>query len=173
MSLNDYIVKLQTALSESEPFSGFNKDISHAIAVICSALYVARRKVLLLSNRLDPLLYATLTFDHAINQFLERDGTHLDVLVEKPDEIDQQHPIRLLAERYPGKVEVNAIPADKVEQYEFNFMVVDDIGFRFERNRDSHGAVVSFNETDAERTEMRERLVKIFDFLKENAVPLG
>ena len=136
-------------------------------------MYVAKRKVLLLSNRLDPLLYATLTFDTPSISFLERDGTHLDVLVEKPDEIDQQHPIRLLAERYPGKVEVNAIPADKVEQYEFNFMVVDDIGFRFERNRDSHGAVVSFNETDAERTEMRERLVKIFDFLKENAVPLG
>ena len=172
MSLNDYIVKLRTALRESKPFSEFNKDISHAIVVICSALYFAKGRVLLLSNKLDPLLYATPAFDHAVNRFLERDNARLDVLVEKPGEVDQQHPIRQLADQHPEKVEVKAVPANLVEKYEFNFMVVDDIGYRFERNRGSHGAVVSFNEDDPERVEMRARLVKIFDFLKEGAEPL-
>ena len=47
-------------------------------------------------------------------------------------------------------------------------MVVDDIGYRYEPNRDSFNATVVFH--DKEKSQMIETLQKLFDILNERAV---
>ena len=167
-SLNAYAARLESALAARQSYSTYNKDMVHAKIVVCTAVAHAEKEVLLLSESLDPLLYASNWFRTAVGTFLERDGV-LRVLVES--DIPSSHPVRLLAERY-GSVEIRRV-GDGVA-YGFNFMVVDDCGYRFEADRKEPKAVVSFYEqTDASR-HMLARTKEVFEVLWERySTPLG
>ena len=52
-------------------------------------------------------------------------------------------------------------------KYQCNFMIVDDIGYRYEPNRDTHNATVVFY--DKEKLEMIRTLRELFDILSQNA----
>ena len=162
-SMNEYVRKLRTALSEGTYFTAYNRDTAHARAVLSLAFEFAEEKILLLSNRLDHVLYAHPTFVGALKKFLD-DGGVLDVLTET--EIDPRHPFLTLTKEYSDRVSCNVVPSSLQSLYKFNFMVMDDTGYRFERDRDEHKAVVVMNaQTDAERRFI-EQSKTIFNYLK-------
>ena len=161
--LADYVLKMDSALRERKRFVAYNRDIHHAHAVVCLAFRYAQEKVLLLSHRLDPELYASQWFLQEAEDFLKRSGS-LQILAET--DLDERHPLIALADRFPDSVQIVRIPAKLQEQYRYNYMVVDDIGYRFERDRAEPRAVVAFHDEN-DGAEMIESLKRNFGLLSE------
>lgn len=163
-SLNDYAQKFETALRKKRPYKRYNRDMAHASIVVSTAFRHAKESIGLLSHELDPLLYGAPSFDRALNEFLEGGG-RLDILVES--NIHDDHPIWTHKEKWPGQVSIRRIPQDVVDNYQFNFMVVDDAGFRFEADRVNPHALVYFNlGPNDEESWMLPRLKEIFGTLE-------
>ena len=165
-SLRAYSERLERALREEAPLRLYNKDIIHASTIVLLAFQYAKRRILILSNKLDSRLYGADAILKSIKTFLEKPNVELQVLVE--EEIPSEHPFTLISREFPEQVSIGTVPGEVVEKYKFNFMVVDDIGYRFERDREDFAATASFYEQDAESKskEFIARLDKIFNVLK-------
>ncbi len=159
-SLNEYAAAFRKALEEEKEFANFNRDIQHATIIVCTAMEYAKEVVRILSHKLDPMLYATPWFLEASEKFTGRGGS-LRILVET--EVDESHPVRLISER----VTIRRVRPEAIKSYKFNFMVVDDKGFRFESDRDEPEALVSFHHQGkgAIGKGFQERMVQLFDSL--------
>ena len=160
-SLNAYSERLETALANNKPYSAYNKDMAHAKVVVCTSMAHAKSEVLLLSERLDPILYASGWFWTAVTGFLEGGGK-LRVLVES--DIPVEHPVRHLATQNGG-VEIRRVTEGVA--YDFNFMLIDNIGYRFEADRREPRAVVSFHEQTEGPRNMLARTKEVFEMLWE------
>ena len=139
-SLNDYAKSLSDALKANKKHYTYNKDMRHAAVVVCTAFEHAKDEIMLLSNKLDRALYASPWFVDAIDAFIKKGGK-LRVVVET--DIEAAHPV--ISRAKTPNVEIRRVPPDFFEHYTFNFMVVDDIGYRFESDRESQEALVCFN----------------------------
>ena len=175
-SLNDYARRLDSALRENKEYEETNRDLSHAFVVIILALHHAKESCLLLSNCLDKALYGQPPVLHEIKQFLEK-GMKLDILVER--DVEGSHPLIELVRNYKETASIRKIPEERVQTYGYNFLVIDDRGFRFERDRQQPNAYVAFrgqvsgSEEDRERAGIINRLKEIFEDLKQASTPLS
>lgn len=151
MNLREYALALDKALRWNKPFAAYNKDIGHARVIVSLAFAHAKKTILLLSNRLDPELYADDDFLDEAKSFLTKRRAKLRILVES--EIDPQHRLVELLREHRDKVTLKRVPSDVQERYDFNFMVVDDKGYRFETDRAEHQAIVMFNSEDGQHAE--------------------
>ena len=159
-SLNGYARELDKALKKGAKFANYNKDIQHATIVICTAFHHAKDRVRLLSHELDSVLYAGSWFKREVKGFLERGGK-LEILLES--EVYQDHPLMEMAARQPKKIDVRRVSNELQAQYPFNFMVVDNIGYRFEHDRAEPAAVFAFNSDDEIHTGNMDTLRTWFD----------
>ena len=166
-SLRAYCERLEEALREKKSIGFYNKDIFHASAIVYLAFRYAERHILILSNRLDLTLYGVEGILKSIRTFLEKPKVKLEVLVEQ--EIAPEHPLASINREFPEKIEIGVLPKEVVEKYKYNFMVVDDIGYRFERDREDYAATASFHEKDDESQEFIRRLMEIFRILKKRS----
>ena len=84
-------------------------------------------------------------------RFLSKRDGRLNIIIEK--EIDSSHPLLSMCTRYPNNTTVGKIP-DKLWQghYSYNFMTIDNFGYRFEPDRNKLSAIVSFNEPEEKQT---------------------
>lgn len=159
-SLNAYAAKFETALKKQSQFANFNNDIMHAGIIVCTALRYAEKHVRLLTHKLEPTLYASPWFLEELEGFLKRDGM-LRILIES--EIAPDHPIKEMQGKF-DKLQMNAIPRELLEEYAFNFMTVDDNGFRFEPDRSRPEATVVFNfDQESRFKKLRENCISWFD----------
>ena len=170
-SLNSYIGEIEKALRHKEQFVNYNKDIQHATVVICTAMHHAESRVRLLSNRLDPVLYGGQWFLMEAEAFLGQEDASLDILVET--DMAQDHPLRGLLKQHKDKVSVGRVP-DNEQTYGYNFMLVDGMGYRFERDRDKHEALVAFHaDVNESFRAVVSILDKMFDSLSAAAEPVA
>ena len=165
-SLNDYAHGFHKALKNRTPYSNYNRDMQHATIIVCTAFRHAEKRIRLVSRELDPQLYGTPWFRDAARCFLDQsDDTSLVVLVER--DVAPKHPVKQLAQEYGGRVAVKRVPDFIQDEYPFNFMLVDDVGYRLEYDRAMPAAFVSFhnggNETDQE---ILANLNDWFDYLE-------
>ena len=58
-------------------------------------------------------------------------------------DLEDDHRVLDLAKRNPENVSIKRVSDDRQEGYRYNCMVVDDIGYRFERDRAEPQAVVN------------------------------
>ena len=105
--------------------------------------------------------YASGWFWTAVTGFLEGGGK-LRVLVESDIPVD--HPVRHLATQNGG-VEIRRVTEGVA--CDFNFMLIDDIGYRFEADRREPRAVVSFHEQTEGPRNMLARTKEVFEMLWE------
>ena len=168
-SLNGYARELDRALKRTEEFANFNKDIQHASIVVCTAFRHAKAKIRLLSHELDPVLYASPWFETEVKAFLDRGGK-LEILLESKVS-EQDHPLMKMAAHEPDKIDVRQVSDEfqRRTQYPFNFMVVDDIGYRFEHDRTEPAAVFAFHSDNEIHIENTKRLVEWFDTVFERS----
>ena len=153
-----------------KPYSAYNRDMVHAKIVVTIAFRQAQEKIRLLSNMLDAELYASKVFMNAAKGFVGDRGGRLNILVET--DIDETHPLRRLANEYPENVSIKRVPDEVVETYPFNFMIIDEIGFRVETDRDEPKALVVVHDTSAPFTDHMGLLDNIFGSLDESASPI-
>ena len=119
----------------------------------------------LLSHKLDEQLYGGSEFRAAVSEFLKNQEAKLIILVET--EICDDHPVMQLKEMSPEQIKISIVPRNLIETYEFNFMIVDDFGYRFEYHRNDHAAVASFY--DNKQKDMIQTLKNIFHYLAQEA----
>lgn len=163
-----YTKQLEYALKQQETYSVYNKDIWHAAAIVRTVFLFARDHVRLLSHKLDPSLYGDSALLATVETFLTQDAK-LDILIEQ--QIPSDHPMLGLRNKYHDRLTIAVVLPDWVSQYTFNFMVVDDFGYRFEHDRSSPMAIASFH--DPRRREMIASLKYVFDHLSSNSHPLS
>ena len=167
VSLSDYANELEDALRRKLPYTQFNKDINHATVVVCLAVKYAEKRVRLLTNKLDAVLYASPWFLEVAETFLARKATRLDVLIEDSTAVGREHPAIMLFDKW-ANARVRQVPESVVNGHSFNFMLVDDTGVRFERNRAHHEALVEFHADPG----FVGSLVEFFDSVMRHAKPL-
>ena len=166
-SLNDYARQLDSALTHGKTYVNSNRDVAHAKVLVFLGICHAKEKVLLLSEKLDWTLYGMPRFVEEVSDFLERGG-RMEVLVET--DLQGDHPMMGLSKRN-SSLSIRKVPESLVDKYNYNFMVVDDVGYRFEHDRERPAAYVSFN--DDEDAEMIERRKAVFESLASDATPLS
>lgn len=166
--LKTYSEDLNDKLRNEQPFGTFNRDITHAAVITRAGFQYASSKVRLLSHKLDSALYSTSLLKDHVSPFLDKEGASLHILVET-DALDN-HPIWDFIQDggYDDEqLTIKRVPSDLVERYKFNYLVVDDFGFRFEEDREEYAAVASFHEGDSKA--MIESLISFFDDLEERS----
>ena len=135
-SLAQYTKRLNKAFRGKSKLRTYNQDAMHTIEVIVGGFNYTKKRINLLSNELDPDIYGlprALNIE-AVGKFLERENTELNILVEKTIALNQ---ILKLRERFGNKITIKRVPDDWQEKYSFNFMTMDDFGYRYEYDRGS------------------------------------
>ncbi len=160
-SLAQYTKRLNKAFRGKSKLRTYNQDAMHAIEVIVGGFNYSKKRINLLSNELDLDIYGLPRVEEAVGKFLERENTELNILVEKT--IALNHPILKLRERFGNKITIKRVPDDWQEKYSFNFMTMDDFGYRYEYDRGSLQALVSLREGE----EMRSELESCFQILSD------
>ena len=171
-SLSDYTRRLERALKQKKPYGVYNRDMSHAKVIVSVAFRHAKKEIRLLSHKLDLELYADSIFLwFEAERFLRSEG-RLTILVET--DVPEDHPLRVLARQYKDTVELHRVPDHIVKTYEFNFMLIDNIGYRFESDREKCEAFVALNDdgTLFSFGNIFSRLEKIFSDLKDESAPI-
>lgn len=159
-SLNAYAHEFEKALKKERPYANYNKDMQHASIIVCMSFRHASKHIRLLSNCLDQSLYGTQWFMDELNGFLKRNGK-LEILLET--EVPADHPVLTRARNEPS-ISVKRMPDGFLDEYPFNFMLVDDTGFRFESDRAKPAASVAFNyDNDDEFRAFRQEAIEWFD----------
>ena len=160
-NLIDYAKRVDNALREKTPFSTYNRDIMHATEIVAGGFKYAQNEVCLLSHKLDKRLYGTQRIEKLVEDFLSKKNGRLNIIVET--DVDSDHPIIRLCRKYPENTTIKRIPDDWQEIYSYNFMTIDDFGYRFEADRKKLSAIVSFNEDEEKET--LESIKSCFEFL--------
>jgi hypothetical protein len=68
--------------------------------------------------------------------------------------------------------EIRLVPKSLAEKYEYNFLVLDDYGYRFEEDRKRPTAVARFLAINDPKKEPVVNLTKIFDSIWDGSDPL-
>ncbi|MHB8286160.1 MAG: DUF7931 domain-containing protein [Caulobacteraceae bacterium] len=169
----DYRAQVSELLSGARSGRALNGTIDHASVVVEQAFAVARSHVRILTHSLDGQCYSRIAVRKAALDFLQRDGTSLEILVEDSSAASQASTHRFLRdvlEAAPDKVSLKLVPADLVVRYRYNFLVVDDTGYRFESDRDQPIAVVAGGQEFASTT---TNLTAIFTSLAAASAPIA
>lgn len=151
-TLEDYEKKFKEALRADAPYFAQNKDLVHAEIIINEAFKWAGSNIRVLSHELSWLVYGSADFLKIVDGFLAKPNhPKLEVIVESM--IDDDHPFLAhmrKSDRLKDQVEVFRLR--EKPSHNFNFMIVDDKGFRFEPDREVPEAIVSFHggESDGE-----------------------
>ena len=150
-SLLEYRDKVNKALKDKTPFSTYNRDIMHATEIVAGGFKYAEAEVNLLSHELDERIYGLPYIVNLAEGFLSKRNGKLNIIIEK--EIDSSHPLLSLCERYPNNTAVRKMPDEWWnDHYSYNFMTIDNVGYRFEPDREKLSAIVSFNEPEEKET---------------------
>ena len=165
-AIDVYSRKLQEALQNKKPFSTYNRDLLHAAEIVISGFSYAEKEIYLLSNRLTPELYGDPRLHTALCSFLSKDNTELHILIEQT--LMLNHPIIGVIRPFESKIKLGQISRKSVEIYDFNFMLLDDFGYRFEYDRNGYSAIASFYEDD--QKEICEMLKGFFLSLEQESM---
>ena len=160
--LADYAREMDVALRERKRFAAYNRDIHHATVAVCLGFRYAEKTVRLLSEKLDLELYGGEWFIEEAKSFLGRGG-EICILVES--DLDDHHPLLRIAKEHPDAVSINRVPDAVRAEYSYNYMVVDDIGYRFESDRSEPRAIVVFHSHKSRSEKMVSTLLANFSRL--------
>ena len=167
-NLIEYAMRVNTAMEKGEPFSTYNRDILHASEIVACGFRYAKNEVNLLSNELDERLYGKDYIAELVEDFVGERNGKLNILVET--DVELEHPVLRVCKKFPSNTTVKRVPDQWQKRYDYNFMLIDDIGYRFEADRESQNAIVSFNQDD--QIETRKNMKNCFDVLAGYSKPI-
>lgn len=136
-----------------------NGSTGHAAIVIERMMSRALEKMRILTRTLDPLIYCD---DQALRAALDfaRSGKELHILVEEYELSDlTEHDFFKKLNNFEN-VEIRQLPEDLHEPVQVNFSLMDNRGFRIEKDERGATAVVSFG-----NKVMNQRLESLFETL--------
>lgn len=175
-SLVSYHEQVREAIARRSGEPLLNSTLDHASLIVQEALSAGDDHVHILSSRLDTSCYAKPGLIAAAKAFLAGKNHHLRILVEAQDFEWVEHPLINELRDQKGDAEhgglwLRVVPTAWSSGYNFNFMLLDDFGFRFEADRQSPAAVASFYPKGAKQKQI-ENLSQIFSTLWEVSRPV-
>ena len=175
VSLESYHEQVREAILLRSGAPVMNSNIDHATIITQEALANAKSKVRILSSKLDPTCYAHPGVIEAARYFLLDPDHRLEILIEA-EEIDDNrnfdwHGHKLIREFKGKNAEVRLVPKAESARYSFNFMLLDDYGFRYEFDRRRPAAVAGFLPAGAPNAQV-ENLSSVFSELWAASIPL-
>lgn len=179
-----YREQVRDAIARRTGEALLNGSVDHAAVIVQETFGNAKNCMRILSSKLDAECYGRESVRNAARVFLADPEHRARFLVESPlwDEGEnfewEWHPfisdIRSFANLKTTKgdmrFEFRAVPKDWTNQYQFNFLVMDDYGYRFEPNRKEAAAVVAFLPEDDKKA--ATNLIHLFDTLWAHAKPI-
>lgn len=139
-----------------------NSTVDHAAVIVQESFCNAQHSIKLLSYRLDPDCYARASVINDAKFFLADPNHKAEILVESSlwDSDNNyrwnNHPfIEPLKEFiFPNEdrgVKIRSVPKEWAESYQFNFLLLDDYGYRYETDRKRPAAVAAFLAPDTSK----------------------
>jgi hypothetical protein len=143
-----YILLVKRLAAARDPEIISNGSIDHATVLLTEMFREGKGDARIFSGALNPTLYGREEFVSAIGDFLVRDGSNVQILLQ--DEKGVVNANRLAAQigarfnpEYAARIQTRVADADG-RDVKFHFATVGDGFFRFEPNREKHEALASF-----------------------------
>lgn len=157
--LTDYKVKVLKSIAVKDGKAIYNGSVEHASVLTECAFLTANKKINILTNQLDGEAYNRPDLISAAASYLNDKDHKLKVLIEDGNAVaEESHGFYSTFKHYDN-VEFRIVPEEIIEQYSYNFYVMDGDSYRFEEDRTRPEAVASFGGD----TEAAENLNDIFN----------
>jgi len=155
-----------------------NGSVDHAAMITQEAFNNAKQSIRILSHKLDPDCYGKPGLLNAAKYFLADESHTVDILIESSlwDPANEfpweTHPfleaISHSKRNLSKQVKIRRVPLKWAELYAFNFMLMDDYGYRYEEDRARPTAVAGFSPPNV-KSQQVANLGDIFSRLWEDA----
>lgn len=150
ITLPEYHQKVRDAILQRTGEPLLNGTVEHATFITQEAFSSAQSKIQILSSRLDVACYAQPNVINAAKAFLADPDHELKILIEAElwdsnKNFDwSKHPLVAALKDYWAGLKIRLVPKESTERYKFNFLLLDDFGYRFEADRLRAAAVAAF-----------------------------
>jgi hypothetical protein len=170
MNLEDYRGHIDRVIREMTGETVLNGSHSHATILIERMFANAEHSMDILTRKFDPRVFGTSEAIEQAELFLGDSDRKARVLLEEVDESHlSSHPFiqKLRGFWGPGNLEIKVLPTHLAQGINVNFAVMDDSGYRFERDKSRPVAVAAFGEK-----EFPARLKEFFNSLWDMSKPV-
>ncbi|NGQ89284.1 hypothetical protein G5V65_00125 [Rhodobacter sp. HX-7-19] len=151
-------------ISVADGSIALNGSTSHAAVVLERMLSRGQDSVRIMTRYLDPRIYADSATVLAAADFL-RGGKKLRILVDQVSPEKEAEVFERLADE--GDIQIKQVPEAFRNGIAINFSLMDQKGFRLEKDESGATAVVSFGQND-----LNERLMTLFDKVWKTSTPV-
>ncbi|MCW2390953.1 hypothetical protein [Sphingobium sp. B11D3A] len=161
MNLEDYRSHIDRLIREQTGQPVLNGSHGHASILIERMFANASSSVRILTRRFDPRIYGTSETVEQAELFLGQRDRKAYILVEEYEESEfTSHPFfeRLSKHVGLGNLEVRQVNPELTDKIAINFAVMDDTGWRIEKDKTKAVAVAAFGSR-----EMAKRCVNLFE----------
>jgi hypothetical protein len=175
-TIQEYHEQVRDAILNRNGRPILNGTIDHASIIVQECFNNAKQRIRILSSRLDPSCYAKPGVTDAAKTFLA-DKDHCAQILVEPALWDMnsnfewnKHPLVAALVDCKERYEIKLVPAEWTKRYQFNFLLLDDYGYRFESDRSRPAAVAAFLPEGAPKPQI-DNLNKRFEQLWEVSTP--
>lgn len=158
MVIENYREKIDRLISESTGEVVLNGSHEHAAIIMERMFARAENSVKILTRKFDPRIYCAPKTVEAARQMLGDKSRFIQILIEEIDATNQKGSPYFEDFASFGNLEILQVPEILREPVTVNFALMDDCGYRFERDQNGATAIVAFGEK-----ELSPRLSNLFD----------
>lgn len=146
MSIDHYRDKIDRLISESSGEVVLNGSHDHAAVVIEKMFDRARSTVRILTRKFDPRIYCVSATVDAAKRMLGDRSRSIHILIEELDATNQyDNPYFCDLAKYDNLI-LKEVPEPLRGPVSVNFALMDDAGFRFEKDQLGTSAIVAFGD---------------------------
>lgn len=170
MNNDDYRSHIDRLIREMNAETVLNGSSAHASIIIERMFANAAGRVSILSRRFDPRIYGSSEAIEQAELLLGDSNRSIDIILETAEADDlATHPFFLKLGRYTerGNLTVRKLTSVMANANQINFAIMDDNGYRFERDKTQAVAVASFGDK-----KFTESLRQFYDTLWEMSTTL-
>lgn len=158
MSTEKYRDKIDRVITEASGEIVLNGSHDHAAIIIERMFSRAKESVRILTAKFDPRIYCDQETISAARKMLGDNSRCIKVLIEEPDATSQTGNPYFEELASVGNLEIRVIPEILRAPISINFALMDEAGFRMEKDQTGTTAIVCFG-----NNEVTPRLKSLFD----------
>lgn len=158
MSTEVYRDKIDRIITEASGEIVLNGSHDHASIILERMFSRAHESVCILTRKFDPRIYCDAATVDAARKMLGDNSRRVQVLIEDPEATSQNGNPYFEELASIGNIEIKVIPERLKAPISINFALMDESGFRLEKDQSGTTAIVCFG-----NREITPRLKSLFD----------
>jgi hypothetical protein len=164
MKLEDYRTHIDRLIREMSGEIVLNGSHNHATIIIERMFANASKQIRILSRKFDERVFGTPETTYQAESFLGEDGRSVRILIEDYNEQEMaRNPFFARMSQFleSERLQIRQVPPALAELISINFSVMDDVGYRFEEDKNFTVAVAAFEPEN----DMTTKCIGLFDSL--------